>query len=158
FARGLKELEKKIADVPNCVAICSSGEDQRSWISPERGMSIFGHYFLRGIHGGMRGPESRPRISLKDLQQYLESHVYDWSHANRSASQNPFLIPAGQDKLTEDIEVTTTSGRAPQEPEPQKRDELVNVRDQWQGYYELARSAAPESVAPQAWKRYTELL
>ena len=35
FARDLKRLDAKIAEIPKLVVICSSGDDQRSWVIEE---------------------------------------------------------------------------------------------------------------------------
>jgi hypothetical protein len=158
FARGLKSLENKIAGMKNCMVVCASSEDERSWVSPERGLSIYAHYFLHALRGGARHEDKRSRVSLKDVHLYTVDQVDKWAKANRGMPQTPFLLPANQIDAADAITMATVAGDPPRPPEPVKRDPLVDLRGQWDTWYTLAREAVPETVAPHAWRRYTELL
>src|SRR5260370_35831304 len=66
FVQALKEQEKEIADVPNLVVLCSSDENQRSWVSEEWQMSIFAHF----VEQALAGATGESRLTATKLHEW----------------------------------------------------------------------------------------
>lgn len=159
FARGLKGLESTIAALSECYVIAASDENQLSWTSPELGMSIFHHYLLQGLQGLAKSTGNRPKISVKNISQYLSTEVEKWSQANRSAVQKPMFLPAAKLDKADEVDMARVPKVIPKEGEAQQRDQLVEIRQDWEKYYQLAQlTPGPDVVAPYLWKSYTALL
>jgi serine/threonine protein kinase len=158
FAQGLKALEKEIKDVPNCVVICSCSPGQRSWVSPERGTSIFAHYFMDALHGGPRQKREQLIITLKEVNDHLQEWVNKWSLANRGFAQQPMILPGLDPKVLETFELTKAdSAESPAKFE--RREKLADLKRPWREYYDLSQQTpTPEEIAPHKWRQYTDLL
>jgi hypothetical protein len=159
FTQALKALEKEIKDVPNCVVLCSCSPGQRSWVSPERGTSIFAHYFMDALHGGTRQKSEHLILTLKEVNDHLQEWVNKWSMANRGYAQQPLILPELDPKVLDGFELTN----APVMPEPvakfERREKLADLKQPWREYYDLSQQTpAPEEIAPHKWRQYAELL
>jgi len=97
FADG---LAKAVADaqIPNLAVLNSTSPGQRAWVSPELKCSVFGNFLRRGLGGEadetIEGGNGDRQITLRELHAYLQKEVDGWTQANRSAAQQPLLLPA----------------------------------------------------------------
>jgi hypothetical protein len=155
FARELKKLEPDINAVPNLVVLCSSDEDQRSWVCEEWGTTAFAHYVIEGLKGAAPAPNGR--ITAETLAGYVQRRVEEWVLNNRNAVQKPVLLGDRSTAAAMELQPANQSYGPPalQKP-PDLPEELFKA---WQASEELAKhSPPPEVVAPHLWRRYLETL
>ena len=114
FARALKELDSRIEEIPGLAVICASDDDQRSWLFEERGVSVFGHYFLQAMQGA--GHDRGQRITAATAFAYTKGEVERWSIANRAEKQTPILLPqaSGQARAEKIDLAATPAARIPE--------------------------------------------
>lgn len=169
FAGRLKQLDAQIKSIPNLVVICSTDDDQRSWVSEEWQQTAFGHYLQQGLKGAAGPPNAR--LSALDLFKYLEKTVPQWAQANRNAKQQPILLPTQDSDPARDgptragkIVVASLGGdeyKAPGSTEaPGYRFTVPEpLRQEWARYERLEKmNPAPETKAPHLWRQYLDLL
>jgi hypothetical protein len=160
FASGLLELESEIAAIPNLIVICSSGVDQRSWISPEWKQTAFGHFLVEGM-SGWADSNRDGRLNALELIHYVEAHTSEWVRDHRGSIQTPLVLPRGPEgeKRAANIEIGQVNrvvGTATvNKPEPfQISSELENV---WKEYRELAAAMpSPLKYVPHLWRNYAD--
>lgn len=162
FVRGLNSLEAQIREVPGLTVICSSGVDQRSWVSPEWRTTIFGHYFIEGLRGAAAASGSNS-VSALDLFKYVQTRVKTWAQAQRDDLQDPILI--GDEQVARQFEVArlrkgyqeqpvqAAPGRTP----PDRFKERIEIA--WKKHDELLRQRpTPFVYAPLQWNHYERAL
>lgn len=151
----VRELEKEqIAEIPNLVVICSSGNGQRSWVSEEWGTTIFAHYLVEGLGGAADGRRSKDgRIDVWELFDYVRENVRGWVRDNRDAFQEPILL--GGDQRAQGMELVLAGKQAPRSPE--EAPELKELAEAWKERDQLARRY-PVGSAPHLWRCYLETL
>jgi hypothetical protein len=165
FTRALKGLDGEIEKVDNLVVICSSDDDQRSWVSEEWRQTIFGHFLNQGVRGG--AGKDKPRVTAAILHEYLAKEVSNWTRANRDAEQTPILLPVGSGRgRAEKIEVVSIDAGNYQSPAASSAPgnafttpgELTSA---WETAARLADADSgvrPETAAPQVWRAYLDTL
>ena len=163
FARALQDLEKQIESVPNLVVICSSSPDERSWTCSIWRQTVFGHYLLEGLKGGVNDSNHDGRIDLWDLYTGVREDTNAWVQANRAARQTPMILPrnANGHSRARNIDLvpvprhhrtsSSTSVAITEVP-----DEVVEA---WKIHQRLAnRIPNPAVHTPFAWRSYRDLL
>ncbi len=160
FARALKALDAQIAEIPNLVVICSTDEDQRSWVSEELQRTIFGHFLEMGLRNSAGGKS--PRVNAWVLYEYLRQEVAKWTRANRDAEQTPILLPsASSDARARAIEVVSNPDSAAEETKSTDSAFTVpeSLRIAWEQRAELEKlQPPPETIAPDLWRIYLDTL
>jgi len=160
FARSLKELDADIAKIENLAVICSSDEDQRSWVSEEWRQPVFGHFVLEGLKGAAGNPGDR--ITAERLFDYATAEVGKWSVANRDERQSPVLLPkdSGRERASKfEIAAVPVEGYKPAPlPEPPAKMP-TDLEAAWDTAWQLAgRVPAPDTLDPARWREYLDLL
>jgi hypothetical protein len=95
FVAGLEALIRK-SEMPNLVILNSAGRGQRSWTAPELRGSVFGHFLRLGLAGEadvVSGNRDR-RVTMRELIDYLDKEVNEWTRFHRGADQVPALVPS----------------------------------------------------------------
>ena len=160
FARALKDLEAQIADIPNLVVICSTDEDQRSWISEELRRTIFGHFLETGLRNSVGGKS--PRVNAWVLHEYLLQEVSNWASANRDAKQTPILLPRkNAESLAKAIEIVSNPDKPSEDGKSPDSTFTVpeNLKAAWEQRTELEKQQPPpETIAPDLWRAYLDAL
>ena len=161
FVRRLKEHDKQIADSGNLVVICSSSEDQRSWVSEEWRQTIFGHYFAEAL----KGATGKGNLTALDLFDYLADKVPTWVGANRADLQEPILLPAGdtgRERAKKVVLEVAPEGYMADDADDAPGAQLDLPADwlkNWKDQQQLADSMpSPAVYSPRQWRRYREVL
>ena len=163
FARALQDMEARIEAVPNLVVVCASSPDERNWTCDTWRQTVFGHYLLEGLKGGVADSNHDGRIDLWDLYVGVREDTNAWVQANRAARQTPMILPrksAGYNRARR-IDLVPVP-RHYQSPSPkvvasaEVPDEIVEM---WKVHQRLANQIPSPAVhAPFAWRRYRDLL
>lgn len=97
FAAGLKRFVEQQPD-NDLWFLCSAGEGQVSWALPDRGESLFAHFFRLGLAGRAdleeMGGNGDDVVSLLELEGYLERTVSAAAADQCGESQTPRVLPA----------------------------------------------------------------
>ncbi len=163
FARALQALEPRIEAVPNLVVISASSPDERSWTSDCWRQTVFGHYLLEGLKGGVDDSNHDGRIDMWDLYAGVREDTNAWVQANRAARQTPMILPratAGYDRARRiDLAPVPRHYQAPM-PKATASVEVPNeIIEAWDTHQSLAgRIPNPAVHAPFAWRRFRDLL
>ncbi|HJZ56970.1 MAG TPA: hypothetical protein VKE74_18520, partial [Gemmataceae bacterium] len=156
FAAALLELEGDIAAVPNLVVFASTGPDQRSWVSPEWGMSSFAHFLSDGLNGAADADHDK-RISGWELIDYVRPRVKDWARDHRAALQLPVVLPQGEEgeRRARAMHLAMTTGSVPTPSAPVPFDPPPEVEQLWAEYRTLAdETPPPQAYTPHIWREY----
>lgn len=156
FAEALEQLDADIAAVPNLVVVSSAGTDQRSWVCPEWGRTVFAHYLVEGLEGAADADRNQ-RLTAWEIFEHVRPRVHDWSRDNRAALQTPVILPKADGehraKAITLASVTSTEAKPPVAPAP--FEPPAELEQQWQEYDKLASaSPAPIAYAPHIWREY----
>ncbi|HTN74909.1 MAG TPA: hypothetical protein VL096_06670, partial [Pirellulaceae bacterium] len=96
FVEGLDDLLQK-TDTTRLAILVANQTGDRAWSSANLGQTVFGYYFHRGLAGEAdyvtSGGDGNRRVTVKELQHYLLTHVDAWAQQQRGARQRPQLIP-----------------------------------------------------------------
>lgn len=163
FARALQTLEPRIRAIPNLVVVNSSSPDQCSWTCSSWRQTVFGHYLLEGLKGGVPDTNDDARIDLWDLYEGVCDNTNAWVQANRAARQTPMILPSGTGGYgrARNIDLVPASRHyeAPTFESPASGDVSDDVVDAWKTHERLAQAVPSPAVhAPFAWRRYQDLL
>jgi hypothetical protein len=71
-------------------------QSQESWIAPELGSSVFGHFSAEGLETGFNDPE----LSIRTYANEVTRKVSEWVRLNRYATQSPVLLTSEKVELT----------------------------------------------------------
>jgi hypothetical protein len=161
FARALKGMEKEyILPVDNLVVICSSDDDQRSWVSEVQGKSGFALL----LQEGMDPSSGKDHVNALSLFEYLREKVPAWAKANRDEPQTPVLLPQGETgrKRAANISISNipagVSSGSKAEPSA-NAGKLQDLLAAWADRDQLADQVPPpQFTAPDVWRRYLDLL
>ncbi len=163
FARALAAFHDRIESIPNLSVICASDIDQRSWVCEQWRRTVFSHYFLEGLDGGVTDIDRDGRIDVAEMHEWLETKISGWVAMHRGAAQTPMLLPlgeAGRDRAR-GIELAVSTKRNAQSPNNQP-DTFASPRelhDAWQRYEKLLGESPPGfSFAPAFWREYVDTL
>ena len=63
---------------------------QESWMAPEFGNSVFGHFFLQGVFTGFGKQE--PIVTLESFEENLTEKIKQWVELHRFAVQRPLFL------------------------------------------------------------------
>ncbi|MFN3148367.1 hypothetical protein [Bremerella sp.] len=102
FPSSAQQLAKSLPQdiqLSNTFLLLSNSDGQKSWANPFEGGSNFGLFFGRGLMGeadGMASTDEDDKVSLAELETYLQKNVDDWAVQHRNSRQVPVLIPIGQ--------------------------------------------------------------
>jgi Mg-chelatase subunit ChlD len=97
FADGLDAAVAE-AKIPNLVVLNSTSPGEVGASAAELQGSLFGHYLRLGLAGAADGAQEgngNGRVSLVELQSYLQDKMNRWALHHRGHSQRPLLVPAG---------------------------------------------------------------
>ncbi|HEX4150467.1 MAG TPA: hypothetical protein VHY20_15825, partial [Pirellulales bacterium] len=163
FARGLIELDARIAEIPNLVVICASDIGQRSWFCEEWRQSIFGHFVLEGFQGAPRDLNDDGRINLAEFFAYVSGSVERWVQSNREACQCPILLPTGEAGLERarriDLALECRDYRPPDARDTPIFEPPRQLVANWELHDRMAADVpAPWVYTPHLWRRYQDLL
>jgi hypothetical protein len=157
FAAALLDLEPDVAAVPNLVVLTSTGPDQRSWASPEHGVTIFAHHLSEGLLGAADADGDR-RVTGWELAEYVRAKVHDWARDHRAALQDPVLLPRGPEgeARARAMHLAMTDGKPrPAAEAPAPFEPPAEVEQLWQEYRELAGAYVPPTAyTPHLWRQY----
>jgi hypothetical protein len=159
FVHQLKGLEKEIDNTPGLVVICSSGEDQLSWVSEEWRQSIFLHYVLEGLRG--KAHKGSNRINAQQLFDYVEENVRNWAQANREAVQVPILLGNGDGRAAKtDLVLADEKAAASPLKAPGLGFETPGeLTEEWKARQTLQdQRPSPAAFAPHLWRKYLDTL
>ncbi|MFL5339344.1 MAG: vWA domain-containing protein [Gemmataceae bacterium] len=153
FARGLRRLESDIEKIENLVVVCASDEDdERSWVAEEWGQSVFAHFWLRGLSGGLAGD----RLTAADVFKYAQGEVSAWAQVNRDATQKPFLLPGGSGpQRAKEILLASVKEVRP-EGKAADYSPHAELQKAWEFRESLETQLPPEFIAPEVWRRYLD--
>nr|MCU0718188.1 hypothetical protein [Pirellula sp.] len=70
-----------------------SSQGEESWIAPELGSSVFGHFASQGIETGF----GDPALTIKTYADKVAEQVAGWVKLKRSATQSPWLLTSKED-------------------------------------------------------------
>lgn len=118
----------------------SSRGGEVNWVDSSVRQSVFGDYFARGLAGAADTPaaggDGNRRITLAELERYLQENVAAWVSRNRADGQKPFAWTAG--RAAEYF--TILPGARHPLPEAAPRQGATEGIDQgaWDDYHELA--------------------
>jgi hypothetical protein len=164
FARALAARTARIEAIPNLVVLASSDADQLSWISPEWGQSVFGHYVLEGLRGAAdqsadKGNDNG-RVDSLELSRYVRAKVERWARHNRARLQTPVLL-GGEQRAAEQelLAYEKYEPAAAAEPGDEKAAGSEDLTQAWQDCRELGRASPhPAVYTPHLWRRYLDTL
>jgi hypothetical protein len=161
FIRQLKKLVTRATEAdPRLWVLCSSDEDQQSWVSEEWQQPIFTHYVLEGLRGAEAASDGS--VTVGSLFRYVQKKVAGWAYQNRYAVQTPILLgdvaAAGHVLLVQ----------APLNYKEQAPDKAPNrdfgkaraaLAAAWKGWQKLQESNPhPAVYSPHLWRQYQDLL
>lgn len=140
----------------NIHMLVACSENQHSWASEEYQTTMFAHFFLEGLRGAA-DKSQRNRISLAELEEYVEAKVSEWVKSNRNAEQKPLLL--GDPHCARDVELVLLEEPFKPKPEeslrrPQFSADLAEHWDRW----EKLKTSSPWTFAPHLWRRYQEAM
>lgn len=152
IARGLEKYEGKIKEVPNLVVMTSCSSGELSWAAPEFQRTIFGHYFLQGLRGGV---DQKGRVNALGLHSYVAEKVKRWTLKNRNEEQTPKLF--GGDELAGKIELGIAGSSGEEKvPDPETLN-LSGVEDVWKQAAQFRNAIpSPAVFSPLAWRTYLD--
>lgn len=162
FARGLKTLDKMITDIPNLVVICSTDDDQRSWVVEEYKRTAFGYFLESGLKNSAGG--EHPRVNAAVLFDYIGKEVKEWARTRRDVVQTPILLPTSDGKSrAEKIEIVSNANEKAVPPGTQPDFQAFSVPQDlstaWDSADKLAlREPPPETATPYVWRTYLDTL
>jgi hypothetical protein len=172
FARGLKELEQEIHDVPNLWVFSGCDVDQRCWPSEGLGRTVFQHFIIEALES-KNAAGADDRLSLAELYRYVREKVERWAWSARGAVQEPVLLPA--DGAPDNKRGAGTASSKAARPNPATiflagvkttaspeaqalldRDALTHA---WLRFHQLdAWVPHPSAYSPRRWRAYTAAL
>jgi hypothetical protein len=158
FAEGLAGLNAQIQEVPNLVVISSSAKDQRSWVAPEFGRTIFGHAIVEGLQG-KADQDTDTRVTGLELFQNAAERVRTWVAENRAAAQTPELLPAGEEGINRAKAIQLAVTDKPGGARSVDFELSPEVTGAWRRL--LARRnerLSPDIYAPHLWREYQDTL
>ncbi len=156
FARGVADLDARIAAIPNLVVLVSTSPDELSWSSSDWGCTSFAHFLIEGLQGAADDNDDH-RIDALELWNYTKKNCNNWARINRLAEQTPMLLPTGADgerrathillSLVDRKHQPTPPAEKPETPGPLKAawDKWAALRDQ---------APSPGVYAPYRWQNY----
>ena len=156
FASAVEELNSEIAKIPNLAVYLSSGDDQRSWTSPEWGQSSFLYHVLTGLRGAADANRDK-RITGGELVDYVSPQVRDWARDHRGALQTPILLPSGEEgrRRVEAMHLAMTDGPPAEDAAPTPFIPPPELEKAWREYRELASAYPPPTAyTPHLWRQY----
>ncbi len=156
FVRGVLQLNDEIRALPNLVVLLSSGPDQRSWVSPEFGESVFGRFFRNALSGNIPDPNADGWLQLEEVFDHVREQVNSWAAANRNAAQTPLLLPLGDEGRRRARWISLCQPRSQPTPSVELSQERSDeLREVWNRVQQLrSRKNPPWIVAPHLWTRY----
>jgi hypothetical protein len=146
----------------NLVVLCASDEGQTSWVSEERGQTIFNYFLIKGLRDKALISGSN-RISVGDLYEYVKENVANWAWHNRAAVQTPILL--GSAETRNGLELIPLTSNA-DDPEADKATESPSklfvpsapLKGLWAQTAKLALAMpAPAVYTPQRWRFYLDM-
>jgi hypothetical protein len=155
-----KEVES--SGVKNLCVLCSSSEDQRSWVYPGWRQTVFTHFLIEGLSGeANRLPygSGNERLTVAELANYLTKRVNDCVKVMADkAVQKPVLLPeTGQERIkqTELLMVRDVRSKRPQIGSV----DLDGLKKLWEEREALASQVpAPFVYRPHIWHQYQDSL
>jgi hypothetical protein len=156
FASAVEELNEEIQAIPNLAVFMSTGQDQRSWVSPEWGRSSFLHHVQIGLQGAADANQDK-RISGAELVEYVGPRVHGWARDHRAALQMPVLLPRGAEgtRRVAAMHLSMTEGPPPEDTAPTPFDPPAALEEAWREHGELARASVhPTAYSPHLWRQY----
>lgn len=156
FASAVEELNSDIAKIPNLAVFMSTGDDQRSWTSPESGQSAFLYHVLNGLRGAADANGDK-RITGGELVDYVSPRVRDWARDHRGALQTPILLPEGDEgkHRVEAMHLAMTEGPPAEDAAPTPFMPPPGLEQAWEEYRELASAYPPPTAyTPHLWRQY----
>jgi len=98
--REIKGAFQQVVDqVPGLVVMCSCDDYERSWSSPDLGMSVFTYFVIDALNGSRHNvspadSDGDGTVRVGELFQFVRARVNSWALDNRDpAGQHPILIP-----------------------------------------------------------------
>jgi hypothetical protein len=164
FVRKLKDLDKRIEEIPNLIVLSASDEGERSWVSEEWRQTIFGHYVLEGLKGAADADGNR-RVTALELFQYVSRNVQRWVKDNRDEPQRPLLLPEqrgeqrarGMDLVV--IKENYTAADPGNAPGVNFEVPSKDLEALWERSDQLSKRVPPPEVySPHLWRLYRNTL
>jgi hypothetical protein len=95
------DLQSAVEADDHLQILCACSPGQAALFSEELAHSVFGHYLLQGLRGradGYNPQHTRDgRVSVRELAEYVASHVDRWAWLTRQTRQTPMLLGSGSD-------------------------------------------------------------
>lgn len=163
FIGQLQKLSNQIAEQNNLVIICSSQQNQRSWIDEVTGQTVFQRYVLEWLQteaaGAGESLGKSDRRTAQALFEFLERSLRRWvSQNDYPTEQTPLLLPAGQEgtNRASKIGLPVVRGRTAR---PVDSLPLTDLKGLWEEYEQTRKSLLPPvAYTPHFWRQYTDTL
>ena len=154
FAERLRDVVEQ-ARVPNLVVLNSTSPGEIGWVAPELDGSVFSVFLCQGLRGAadVEGSGNEDgEVSLRELHEYLATHVRQWVGATRVdvQVQGPMLWPEDADfpiVFAKSDEGTRLPSLAETDPRWKK------IHDLWYRHAELKKQN-PQRFHPVAWAEF----
>ncbi len=151
FARGLADLDARIAAIPNLVVLSSSDLDQRSWPEADLRLTLFARHLFEGLLGKADFDRDN-RVHVWELYQYVRSQVETDARRLHGVEQTPVLLPQREGEArARAISVTfRLDGTALENIS--KNAPLEEIQSVWSRYEAFRpRTAAARACVPGEW-------
>ena len=162
FVRSLAAESDRIKAIDNLTVFCSSDVNERSWVEPAVGRTIFMHHLRIALQGHATDLDRNGRIDVAELHTYVSDNVSAWVAKHRGVKQQPLLLPRGTEGMYRAKRFDLTLAQGPAKPQTAAGDiaeSRQQVRDTWKHYEELLATAPRvHSTGPTYWREYVDTL
>lgn len=153
FATRVDQLVQELA-FPRLAVLQANGFGEPATVSPELGGTAFGYFLAAGLRGAadLAGNNDH-RISLRELERYLQTSIGQWSSQTRGRWQQPIVSPGGVD-----FELAAADNYVAPAPKPWQLPANIGELDAaWERFRQLDGDAVL-TAAPLVWADLQQLL
>lgn len=152
FPSAVENLVQKLPqniELSNTFLLLSNSDGQKAWTNPKEGGTNFGLFFGRGLMGEANQMPSSvvdAKVSLAELDAYLQKNVNEWAIQHRNSYQVPLLIPIDQKTDAKQIQLMHV-GQAkfqvsPNSPGGSNKSDQETLADLWDAFEFLGNHGA----------------
>ena len=96
FARQMLQLDTLIESIPNLVVIVSADVDQKSWVNPDQGITVYASALIDALTGNASDLRNDGWIDLLDIHAATRKATRSWTEKYIGELQEPLLLPSGE--------------------------------------------------------------
>lgn len=158
FSYQVQALNEQVSQIENLTVILDCNVDQKGWLNPASGTTVFGEALILGLRGNTIDNDHDGWLDLWDLHLSTEQHVSKWVSEHTSFAQNPVLLPLGDEgerRAKRNIlrPITAEPLSEPQSLVSASRPEMVDYW--WKAYDGFSqRTPHPALTTPLLWDRF----